>query len=456
VFWVERGVLSRVPVPTANELDLDLAFAPDGTLLVATCDFFGEPGRRVPSAVWRVAPGRPPALVAGRAGKPASSGDGGPATAARLECPLGVDVQPDGGVLIADWVANRVRSVGPDGIIQTLAGTGRAESNGDGGPAVRAGVQPLDVAALPGGGFAIADLGPRSGTPGGGARTIDATVVRVVDTNGAITTRSTKRASSITAEPTGALLTVDETRNDGLVRRLAPDGRVSPVTNPRRESVGISASLPIAGDPFGSNDVHAFVVAASPDGGILVGLAGPTNAVEYVPPPAPSLLAVGILPATRVPARRLTVAVRTTRAASLDIGVWARGHQVVSATAVAPGGEASVPIPTRLRPGLYNVRVRAEGEGAVAAAHADVLVGGLLPLGYARSFIRSRHDLFRVFDDAGPFALRCRRMRPGRVDCGVIEDRRCTAVVTVRVQGDGTLAVAQYRGGHGRRCRFRR
>jgi hypothetical protein len=81
VFWVERGVLSRVPVPTANELDLDLAFAPDGTLLVATCDFFGEPGRRVPSAVWRVAPGRPPALVAGRAGKPASSGDGGPATA---------------------------------------------------------------------------------------------------------------------------------------------------------------------------------------------------------------------------------------------------------------------------------------------------------------------------------------------------------------------------------------
>src|SRR5262245_24685983 len=86
------------------------------------------------------------------------SGDGGPATAAALHEPAGVAVTPDGGYLIADAGNDRVRRVFPDGTIRTVAGTGNYGFSGDGGPATAADLQaPIGVAALPDGGFLIAD-----------------------------------------------------------------------------------------------------------------------------------------------------------------------------------------------------------------------------------------------------------------------------------------------------------
>src|SRR5688500_1000760 len=52
------------------------------------------------------------------------SGDGGPATAARLDTPVGVSPLPGGGFLIADSMNGLVRRVGPDGTITTVAGGG--------------------------------------------------------------------------------------------------------------------------------------------------------------------------------------------------------------------------------------------------------------------------------------------------------------------------------------------
>src|SRR5262245_49696464 len=86
------------------------------------------------------------------------SGDGGPATAAALNEPAGVAVMPDGGYLIADAGNDRVRRVFPDGTIRTVAGTGNYGFSGDGGPATAADLQaPIGVAVLPDGGFLIAD-----------------------------------------------------------------------------------------------------------------------------------------------------------------------------------------------------------------------------------------------------------------------------------------------------------
>lgn len=61
-------------------------------------------------------------IVAG--GPDEFSGDGGPASAAGLFDPTAVAADAAGNVFIGDWGNHRVRKVTPDGIIQTVAGTG--------------------------------------------------------------------------------------------------------------------------------------------------------------------------------------------------------------------------------------------------------------------------------------------------------------------------------------------
>ena len=69
-------------------------------------------------------------------------GDGGPATSAQLNTPLGLTVDSSGNIYIADSADNRVREVvGSTGVIQAFAGTGTAcsgSSCGDLGPATAA------------------------------------------------------------------------------------------------------------------------------------------------------------------------------------------------------------------------------------------------------------------------------------------------------------------------------
>jgi hypothetical protein len=60
-------------------------------------------------------------ILSGQQG-PGPDGDGGPATAAKLNFPSSILKQSDGGLLIADERTNRVRRIAPDGIISTVAG----------------------------------------------------------------------------------------------------------------------------------------------------------------------------------------------------------------------------------------------------------------------------------------------------------------------------------------------
>jgi sugar lactone lactonase YvrE len=73
-------------------------------------------------------------------GASGSTGNGGPAAAAELMQPAGVAADPFGDVYIADYQADVVREVTPDGVIHAFAGTGSDTDSGDGGPASAAGV----------------------------------------------------------------------------------------------------------------------------------------------------------------------------------------------------------------------------------------------------------------------------------------------------------------------------
>jgi hypothetical protein len=63
----------------------------------------------------------------------AFAGDGGPATTASIR-PAGIFVDKTGVLYIADDINNRIRKVGVDGVINTIAGTGMAGISGDWGP----------------------------------------------------------------------------------------------------------------------------------------------------------------------------------------------------------------------------------------------------------------------------------------------------------------------------------
>jgi hypothetical protein len=98
--------------------------------------------------------------VAGVGGAEGFSGDGGPATAARLDHPRGLTVEGDRFLYIADSDNNRVRAVDlTTGIITRIAGTGGGYS-GDGGPAGSARLrQPRGVTITPQGDLIIAESG---------------------------------------------------------------------------------------------------------------------------------------------------------------------------------------------------------------------------------------------------------------------------------------------------------
>jgi sugar lactone lactonase YvrE len=71
-------------------------------------------------------------------GQDGFSGDNGPATSARLDFPTTVVVDAAGNIFISDGANHRVRKVSPDGTITTYAGTGVEGFSGDGGPATQA------------------------------------------------------------------------------------------------------------------------------------------------------------------------------------------------------------------------------------------------------------------------------------------------------------------------------
>lgn len=91
-------------------------------------------------------------------GVSAFAGDGGPATLASLQSPEGLAFDAVGDLYIADPAANRVRMVGTNGTIKTVAGTGLNGTTGDGGPAIQARLNyPVAVAVDQSGALLIAD-----------------------------------------------------------------------------------------------------------------------------------------------------------------------------------------------------------------------------------------------------------------------------------------------------------
>ncbi|MFN2298493.1 MAG: hypothetical protein ACK2UB_06580, partial [Anaerolineales bacterium] len=203
-----------------------VATAPDGSVYVA--DTSNHRVRRI----------RPDGIITTVAGKGSStelggfSGDGGPATQAELRGPRGVAVGPDGSLYIADTNNSRIRRVGPDGIISTLAGTGIPGGEGDGGPAAQARLySPSDVAVGPDGSLYIADTynsRVRRVGPDGIIVTVAGTGIAGFGGDGGPATQARiSYTTGIAVGSDGSLYIADSSNQ--RVRRVGPDGIIKTV-----------------------------------------------------------------------------------------------------------------------------------------------------------------------------------------------------------------------------------
>ncbi|AKT39533.1 RHS repeat-associated core domain-containing protein [Chondromyces crocatus] len=235
-----------------------LALGADGSLYVAE-----QGGHRVR----KIAVDGTITTVAGD-GTAGFSGDGGPATQAQLRNPFSVAVTDDGTLFIADTQNHRIRRVGLDGTITTVAGTGTAGFWGDGGPATAARLgSPRGVVVARDGGLFVVDH--------------DNHRIRQVDRRGRITTFAGTGVAGTTGDggparaarlrnPTAAVLDGEGTLHVGdstgyLIRRITPDGVIHAVAG-----TGSCCEVPL---PEGERALNARVgtigqLALGPDGGL--------------------------------------------------------------------------------------------------------------------------------------------------------------------------------------------
>ena len=194
------------------------------------------------------------------------SGDGGPATAARLNNPRGVAALPDGGFLVADSLNNRIRRVSAAGVITTVAGTGTAGSGGDGGAATAAQLNtPRDVAAAPGGGYVIADSAANKvrwvGADGGISTIVGTGVLGASGDGGPATAARIAEPFGVDVSPAGDLyvsgagLLATASTNYRVRRVATPFGATAPPPNQApAASFTASPAAPLAGQQVQFSD----------------------------------------------------------------------------------------------------------------------------------------------------------------------------------------------------------
>ena len=210
---------------TAAALNFVHSAAPlgDGSLLLADTQN---------NRIRKISPAGTITTVAGT-GSAGFTGDGGPATSARINNPRGVVGLADGGFLIPDTNNHRVRRVWPDGTITTVAGTGVQGFSGDGGPATAAQLSaPFGVAPTADGGFLVVDVGNqriRKVSAAGTITTVAGTgVAGYAGDGGPATAALINNPHNLVVQPDGSFLIADASNE--RVRLVAVDGTISTLT----------------------------------------------------------------------------------------------------------------------------------------------------------------------------------------------------------------------------------
>jgi sugar lactone lactonase YvrE len=230
-------------------------------------------------------------------GETGFSGDGGPAISAQLNAPFAVAVDQAGNLYIADLFNYRIRKVDLKGIITTVAGTGERGFSGDGGPATAARLFASATAGpesdLPGG-MAFDAEGNLYLADGGAVRKIDAsgTITTVAGTGvwgfsgeGGPATGATINVWDVAVDRDGNLY-ISEWPNE-RIRRVDRNGVITTVAgggNGLYGAQGVPATSVPLHDPWGIavdghgnlfiSEHHANLIRRVDPHGIITSVAG--------------------------------------------------------------------------------------------------------------------------------------------------------------------------------------
>ena len=164
-------------------------------------------------------------------GTPGYSGDGTAATTAKLYNPTGLTIDAAGNLYIADESGMRIRKVNTAGIISTFAGDSIMGNSGDGGPATAAKLNsPTGVTFDAVGNLYIADYGNcriRKVNTSGIITTIAGGLQGYSGDGGAATAAKLNNPASVSFDATGNLYIAD--RNNNRIRKISTSGIISTI-----------------------------------------------------------------------------------------------------------------------------------------------------------------------------------------------------------------------------------
>lgn len=246
----------------------DVAVAPDGSVYFADRD--SHRIRRVgPDGIIRTVAGSGPTGP----NQGAFDGEGSVATMARLNQPHAIAFGPDGSLYIADTANHRVRQVGPDGRIHTLAGTGVAGHNGDDLPALQTQLRfPTGVAVGPEGSVYVADRDNgriRRVWPDGRCETIVGAGELWPD-DGVLARNVRLEVTRVTVDPEGRVC-FSGARWGYRIYRVGFDGLLTTIAGPRaHDIVPVPAYRGDGGPAVGSAMNQPNGLAISPEGTLCI------------------------------------------------------------------------------------------------------------------------------------------------------------------------------------------
>lgn len=179
----------------------------------------------------RIVPDGTIVTVAGT-GTAGFTGDGGPAAEADLNRPHDVNIDALGNIFVADTNNHRVRRIATDGTISTVAGSGEASFSGDGGQATEAALNgPVGLGFDSTGVLYVTDrqnLRIRAiGTDGLIATVVGSGTTGFSGDGGPATEANTTRPRGISVQADGTLYFAD--RENNRIRRVSPNGTITTV-----------------------------------------------------------------------------------------------------------------------------------------------------------------------------------------------------------------------------------